>query len=204
MSRFVAREGWVIIFITLLSLLLLWAFWHFSFIIFLFLLALLFLFRASKLNLVCVDEKAILAPIDGRITRIENVYYEDFGECLEINIKNAFYDCGSLSAPTKMQFEKLTLRHGLFLCSELEVAKKMNERMIIRAFAGDKNIIMRICAGSLDRKLKLINNPHHLNAGDKMGFLLNGSVSLLLPKDTRVHVGLNDEIKAGSLLAYLS
>ncbi|MBS4281267.1 phosphatidylserine decarboxylase [Campylobacter vulpis] len=204
MNRFIAKEGWTVVFTLLGLLLLVWIFWGFSFILLLAFLAFLFLFRASKPYLVCNDEKAILAPIDGRITRIENAYYEDFGECLELNIKNAFYDCGSLSAPIKMQFEKLTLRHGLFLCSELEVAKKMNERMIIRAFAGDKSIIMRICAGSLDRKLKLMNNPHHLNAGDKMGFLLNGSISLLLPKDTRVHVGLNDEIKAGSLLAYLS
>ena len=204
MSRFIAKEGWAVIFITLVLLLLIWIFGHFSFILFFVLLALLFLFRASKPNLVCDDKKAILAPIDGKITRIENAYYEDFGECLELNIKNAFYDCGSLSSPIKMQLEKLTLRHGLFLCSELEVAKKMNERMVIHALSSEKKIIMRIYAGSLDRKLKLFNNPHNLDSGDRMGFLLNGSVSLLLPKDTRVHVGLNDEIKSGSLLAYLS
>lgn len=204
MSRFIAKEGYGVILTILILLLVVWIFWRFCLLLFLVLLAFLFLFRASKPNLVCSDERAVLAPLNGRVTRIENAYYEDFGECLELNIKNAFYDCGSLNAPIKMQLERLTLRHGLFLCSELEVAKRMNERMVIRAFAGNKSIIMRICAGSLDRKLKLINNPHHLNAGDKMGFLLNGSVSLLLPKDTRVHVGLNDEIKAGSLLAYLS
>ncbi|HEF5984373.1 TPA: phosphatidylserine decarboxylase, partial [Campylobacter jejuni] len=48
------------------------------------------------------------------------------------------------------------------------------------------------------------NISHDLKAGDRMGFLINGSISLLLPKDTRIHIGLNDEIKAGSLLGYFA
>lgn len=68
----------------------------------------------------------------------------------------------------------------------------------------NKTIALRIYAGSFDRKLKFDNISHDLKAGDRMGFLINGSISLLLPKDTRIHMGLNDEIKAGSLLGYFA
>lgn len=73
-----------------------------------------FSFRTPKRELVCSDEKAIFAPIDGRVTKIENIHHKDLGECVEITIKNALYDAGNFNTPFAMSIIDIRLRHGLF------------------------------------------------------------------------------------------
>lgn len=204
MSKFIAKEGYAAIFLALFLFFIVWIFLGFSWIFLVLFLFFVFLFRKNKFELLCNDEKALLSPISGRVTKIENIKHSDLGECVVLNIKNAFYDCGTLLAPTKMHIKNLNLKHGLFLCSELEAAKDMNERVDIEAASKDKKFILQIRAGSMDRKLKLTPPNYNLERGCELGFLLNGSVSLFLPRDTRIYVGLNDSIKAGSLLGYLA
>lgn len=90
-----------------------------------------------------------------------------------------------------------------FLCSELKSARIMNENVSIFASSNGSNVVLRIYAGSFDRKLKLDNLSHSLTVGIKW-VLINGTISILLPRDTRIHVGLGDELKSGSLLGYLA
>ena len=205
MKDFIAKDGYLSLVILSLIFILVWIFYSFSALLLLLILFCLFLFRSPKRDLVCSDEKAIFAPIDGRVTQIENIHHKDLGECIEITLKNALYNAGNFNTPFAMSITDIRLRHGLFLRSELKFAKMMNERVFILArVKEDKMIALRIYAGSFDRKLKLDNISYDLKAGDRMGFLINGSISLLLPKDTRIHIGLNDEIKAGSLLGYFA
>lgn len=204
MNKFIAKEGYVAVFLALFLFFMVWIFWGFSWIFLAIFLFFIFIFRKNKFELLCNDEKALLSPISGRVTKIENIKHSDWGECVVLNVKNAFYDCGTLLAPTQMYIENLNLKHGLFLCSELEVAEDMNERVDIVAVSNDKKFILQIRAGSMDRKLKLTPPNYNLERGCALGFLLNGSVSLFLPRDTRIYVGLNDSIKAGSLLGYLA
>lgn len=46
----------------------------------------------------------------------------------------------------------------------------MNENVSIFASSNGSNVVLRIYAGSFDRKLKLDNLSHSLTVGDKMGF----------------------------------
>ncbi|EKF0732576.1 phosphatidylserine decarboxylase [Campylobacter jejuni] len=205
MKDFIAKDGYLSLIILSLIFIFVWIFYSFSILLLALIVICIFLFRAPKRELVCSDEKAIFAPMDGRVTKIENIHHKDLGECVEITIKNALYDAGNFNTPFAMSIIDIRLRHGLFLCSELKSVKMMNERAFILAKVKEsKMIALRIYAGSFDRKLKLDNISHDLKAGDRMGFLINGSISLLLPKDTRIHIGLNDEIKAGSLLGYFA
>ncbi len=203
MKNFIAKEGYLSISLVFVLLVLVWFFWSFSFILFFLLLFLLFLFRISKREGVCNDKAALLAPIDGKIVSIENCVHKDLGECIKISIKNAFYDCGILSAPLQMQVVQIRAKHGLFLCSELECSKRLNERVFILAKAAEQDIALRICAGSLDRNLKLDDFTYELKSGDKMGFLLNGKVHLFVPQSSRIHAGVGDYVRLGSLLGYL-
>ncbi len=204
MGKYIAKEGHWFIAIVFILFVICWIFYSFSVLLFLLLLVLLFIFRIPNRVIVCNDSKAILSPIDGRVTKIENVFDKYLGESVEISIKNAFYDAGAFYTPFKMDISDIALRHGLFLCSELKSARMMNENVSIFASSGGSNVVLRIYAGSFDRKLKLDNLSHSLTVGDKMGFLINGTVSILLPRDTRIHVGLGDELKSGSLLGYLA
>ncbi|EGK7561324.1 phosphatidylserine decarboxylase [Campylobacter coli] len=204
MGQYITKEGqWPIVIVFILFVIC-WIFYSFSVLLFLLLLVLLFIFRIPNRTMVCNDSKAILSPIDGRVIKIENIFDKRLGESVEISIKNAFYDAGIFCAPFKMDINDIALKHGLFLCSELKSARIMNERVSILASSSGTDIILRVYAGSFDRKLKLDNLSYNLEVGDKIGFLINGTISIVLPKDTRIHVGLGDELKSGSLLGYLA
>ncbi len=203
MKKIIAKEGYLSIAFVFVLWIGVWIFWSFSFTLFFLLLFLLFIFRVSSREPVCSDQWALLSPIDGKITKIENCIHKDLGECIKLSIKNAFYDCGVLSSPAKMQIQELRVRHGLFLCSRLESSQRLNERIFILALMQGQKIALRICAGSLDRRLRLNDLSYELNCGDKMGFFINGSVHLFLPKQSRIHAALGDYIHSGSLLGYL-
>lgn len=203
MKQFIAKEGYLIITFVFVLFVVVWVFWGFSFVLFFLLLAFLFVFRVPRREPVCSDKLAILSPVDGKVVKIESCNDKDFGECMKLSIKNVFYDAGVLRSPAGMKIEEIGFKHGLFLCSELEASERMNERAFISAFVEGQRIVLRICAGSLDRRLKLDNIPRDLHCGDKIGFLINGSVHLFLPKQSRIYVGLGDCISSGSLLGYL-
>lgn len=204
MKKYIAKEGYLSISVVLALFIISLVLYGFPFILFFLLIILLIIFRVPNRILVCNDEKAILSPIDGRVVKIENVFDDWLGEGVEISIKNAFYNAGAFYTPFKMNINNITLKHGLFLCSELKSAKTMNERVCVFASANEHRVILKIYAGSLDRKLKLDNFSYELNSGEKLGFLINGTLSIFIPKNTRIHVGLGDEIKSGSLLGYLA
>lgn len=204
LTSYISKKSYFPIGFLFFLFLITWIFWSFSWFLLLLIFVVLFIYRKSNRTLVCNDLKAILAPIDGKVTKIDSVKYRNLGECIEINIKNAFYQMGVFKTCCQMDIKEVRIKHGLFLCSESALAKQMNERMLIFAKTQDKEIVYRVYAGSLDRRLKLDNFSQKLQVGDEMGFLINGSISLLLPKDSRVYVALGDEIKSGSLLGYLS
>ncbi|MBK1971550.1 phosphatidylserine decarboxylase [Campylobacter sp. TTU_617] len=204
MNKYISKVGYFTIGICLALFFIVWIFWSFSILIFLILLLLLFLFRTPKRTLACMDEKAILSPIDGKIVKIQNLNHYLLGECIEINIKNFFYNPGTFYACFKMKINKIQKKYGLFLCNSLKSSKDMNENVSIFASTDNKNIIYQIYTGSLDRKLNIYNIYSELNAGDEIGFFINGSISLFLPKDKiRIQVGLGDKVKAGALIGYL-
>lgn len=204
LTNYISKKSYFPLGILFVLFLIVWIFWSFSWFLLLLIFIVLFVYRKSNRNLVCNDLKAVLAPIGGKVTKIDCVKYRNLGERIEINIKNAFYQIGVFSTCCKMDIKEVRIKHGLFLCSESDLAKQMNERILIFATAQGKEIVYRVYAGSLDRKLKLDNFSRKLQNGDEMGFLINGSISLLLPKDSRIYVALGDEIKSGSLLGYLS
>ena len=92
------------------------------------------------------------------------------------------------------------MRHGLF---GFDMAN-FCERVLILAKNGDTNFGLRISGGSLERKIGLYEGLGELEAGEELGFSLNATLSLLLPKDTRLLVGIGDEITSCALLGYFS
>lgn len=195
----IAKSSYGVVGFCAILFLLVWIFFAFSWFLFLALLALIFVCRNTQSTIVCTDEKAILAPVAGTIRKIESVKHEDLGDCIELHIQNALYNEGIIRASSKMQIQSVKFRHGLF-CG----AGKFAERAFILAKSGKKDFALRISAGSFERKISLYESFGELNAGDELGFSLNSTLSLLLPKDTRLLVGVGDETKPCALLGYFS
>ncbi len=202
MKPFLARQAYALLAFVGVIFLFIWVFWGFSWILFLLFLALCFIYKNKQISVFCTDEKAILSPVDGNIAKIQTVNHRDLGECVELSIENSFYNEGVIRACSKMTIKQIKFRHGLFFGTQ-DLAN-FNERVLILANSGKKNFGLRISAGFLDRKIKLNQNLSKLQAGDELGFSLNSTVSLFLPKDTRLLVGVGDRTNSCSLLGYFS
>ncbi len=198
--KFFAKSSYEILLFFGALVLVWWIFFGFSWLLFVLFLALCFLCRNTQRAVFCTDDKAIIAPVCGRITSISAVKHGDLGECVQLVIKNALYNEGIIRASSKMRIVEVKVRHGLF---GFDIAN-FCERVLILAKNGDTNFGLRISGGSLERKIGLYEGLGELEAGEELGFSLNATLSLLLPKDTRLLVGIGDEITSCALLGYFS
>lgn len=198
--KFFAKSSYEILLFFGALVLVWWVFFGFSWLLFVLFLALCFLCRNTQRAVFCTDDKAIIAPVCGRITSISAVKHGDLGECVQLVIENALYNEGIIRASSKMRIVKVKVRHGLF---GFDMAN-FCERVLILAKNGDTNFGLRISGGSLERKIGLYEGLGELEAGEELGFSLNATLSLLLPKDTRLLVGIGDEIASCALLGYFS
>lgn len=198
--KFFAKSSYEILLFFGVLVLVWWIFFGFSWLLFVLFLALCFLCRNTQRAVFCTDDKAIIAPVCGRITSISAVKHGDLGECVQLVIENALYNEGIIRASSKMRIVKVKVRHGLF---GFDMAN-FCERVLILAKNGDTNFGLRISGGSLERKIGLYEGLGELEAGEELGFSLNATLSLLLPKDTRLLVGIGDEITSCALLGYFS
>lgn len=198
--KFFAKSSYDILLFFGALVLVWWIFFSFSWLLFVLFLTLCFLCRNTQRAVFCTDERAIIAPICGRITSISAVKHGDLGECVQLVIENALYNEGIIRASSKMRIMKVKVRHGLF---GFEMSN-FCERVLILAKNGDTNFGLRISGGSLERKIGLYEGLGELEAGEELGFSLNATLSLLLPKDTRLLVGVGDEIASCALLGYFS
>lgn len=198
--KFFAKSSYEILLFFGALVLVWWIFFGFSWLLFVLFLALCFLCRNTQRAVFCTDDKAIIAPICGCITSISAVKHGDLGECVQLVIENALYNEGIIRANSKMRIVEVKVRHGLF---GFDMAN-FCERVLILAKNGDTNFGLRISGGSLERKIGLYEGLGELEAGEELGFSLNATLSLLLPKDTRLLVGIGDEIASCALLGYFS
>lgn len=198
--KFFAKSSYEILLFFGALVLVWWIFFGFSWLLFVLFLALCFLCRNTQKAVFCTDDKAIIAPVCGRITSISAVKHGDLGECVQLVIENALYNEGIIRASSKMRIVEVKVRHGLF---GFDMAN-FCERVLILAKNGDTNFGLRISGGSLERKIGLYEGLGELEAGEELGFSLNATLSLLLPKDTRLLVGIGDEIASCALLGYFS
>lgn len=198
--KFFAKSSYEILLFFGALVLVWWIFFGFSWLLFVLFLALCFLCRNTQRAVFCTDDKAIIAPVCGRITSISAVKHGDLGECVQLVIENALYNEGIIRASSKMRIVKVKVRHGLF---GFDMAN-FCERVLILAKNGDTNFGLRISGGSLERKIGLYEGLGELEAGEELGFSLNATLSLLLPKDTRLLVGIGDEITSCALLGYFN
>lgn len=202
--KHLAHFAYLPLFILFVLWVLVWLFWSFSWLLSLCILALLFIYRKPNRVKICEDKKAILAPIDGQILSIVRVHHKDLGACVQIHIKNALYNAGGVFASCDFEIESVKTRHGLFLSPKFELSPSFNERIFIIAKNSFARFGMRLSAGSFDRYIKFYNQKNTCKSADELGFSINSTITLFLPQQICLLVGVGDEVRANSLLGYFS
>ncbi|EAJ6142123.1 phosphatidylserine decarboxylase [Campylobacter lari] len=202
-TNFIAKAGWNLLIVLAIVFAIAQFIWGFSWLLWCIFILFACLFRTSKIDYIA-DPNTIIAPIEGKIKSIKTSSYKELGECIEVQIINNIIHQGNIIAPLDMDIEETRLRHGLFLCPFMKNTNLMGERMLFLARSKGKQWALRIIFGALNRKAHIDDFGHHLNHGQNIGFMFDGSVSLLLPKDTRICVNENDKVRIGALIGYLN
>ncbi len=104
-----------------------------------------------------------------------------------------------------MNIKTTTRRHGIFLPIDLPLSKKLGERATLTCKSSYDEILININAGVFARKIELFKTVGPLKSAQRFGLLVEGSVELYLPLDSRVKVAVGDEVKSGeSVLGYFA
>ncbi|MCR6570920.1 phosphatidylserine decarboxylase [Campylobacter insulaenigrae] len=177
--------------------------WGFSWILCFILVLFLYIFRVSSVGYIA-DSNTIISPIEGVVKKIQSTTYAEIGECVEIQIFNSIFSQGTIIAPLELEVSKTTIKHGLFLCPFMKNTNLLAERILFLVKSKNKLWAMRITFGALNRKTHIYDFGHHLNHAQKIGFMLDGSISLFLPKDSKICVNENDKVHIGALIGYLN
>jgi phosphatidylserine decarboxylase len=203
--QIIAKEGWKYLLFSIVLFVLSLCFDMFSWVFFVIVLFTAYLFRNPERLPAEDDDMAVLSPADGTITNISKAKQDDGKEYIKVEIQKSLLEASILRAPTKMNIKTTTRRHGIFLPIDLPLSKKLGERATLTCKSSYDEILININAGVFARKIELFKTVGPLKSAQRFGLLVEGSVELYLPLDSRVKVAVGDEVKSGeSVLGYFA
>jgi phosphatidylserine decarboxylase len=152
-----------------------------------------------------VREGLVVAPADGRISRIAqtaappelNLGAETF---LRISIFMSVFDCHINRSPVAGHIERIVYRAGAFLSADLDKASESNERnAFVIATNGGRRIPVVQIAGLVARRIvPFVREGEIIAAGQRIGMIRFGSrVDVYLPAATVPLVSEGQTVIAG-------
>ena len=172
--------------------------------ILLFLLLILQFFRNPK-RVVEINDHHIIAPVDGKVVVIEEVYEGEYfkDKRLQVSIFMSPINVHVTRYAVNGTINFSKYHPGKFLVAWHPKASEENERTTVvienRIFG---EILYRQIAGALARRIvNYAQKGMHVTQGTDAGFIKFGSrVDLFLPLGTQVNVKLNDKAVGGKTI----
>ncbi len=195
---FFAREGWAFMGIAFVIALLVQIFAG-GFLAFIFwvLFILVAQFFRDPAREMTNEPKAVVAPVDGRVVKIEETVCPYTGEQTKmISIFMSIFNVHSQKAPVSGRIEKIEYFHGRYFNAALDKASEQNERNAVTVVTEDGQ---RVCfvqiAGLVARRIlcyRMVGDE--LKRGERYGFIRFGSrVDVYLPMSAQVLVSIGDK-----------
>jgi phosphatidylserine decarboxylase len=203
----VHREG--VPFITAFAVVSLVLFWLWSPLGWLSLMATLwcgYFFRDPE-RVTPIREGIIVAPADGRISRIANTVPPrelELGEgpLPRISIFMSVFDCHVNRSPSAGRIERIVYHNGAFLSADLDKASENNERNSFVITTANGRVAVVQIAGLIARRIVcFVRAGATLGAGERIGMIRFGSrVDVYLPHGVRALVAEGQTAIAGETI----
>lgn len=197
-TQIIAKEGWnpsVLAFVVfLITYALSWMPWFFFFVFIITLLS----YRNPERIQEEDDVHAIVSPIDGVIKDISKVSLKDGEEVLRIVIQKSLFNVGVLRAPCAMHIEEEKKRFGLPISYNASFFHTLSARKILVCKAQDYLFRLVLNQGQYAREMSVYPTGGTFKSAQRLGFLYEGEVVLLLPLNVRVKVALQSHVQAGA------
>ena len=146
-------------------------------------------------------ENIFVAPADGKMTLIQNVYEEKFlkSEAVEVSIFMSPLNVHVNRAPSDGVVESVVHAPGKFLSAFKHEASLHNENIAMVLDTKHGRVLVRQVAGFLARRAVCRVKPgDSLRKGQRYGIIkFSSRLDIYLPKDTHIKVKLGDRVKAG-------
>ena len=158
-------------------------------------------FRNPKRKIETNDKK-ILAPADGKIVIIKEVFEKEFynEKRLQVSIFMSPFNVHVTRYPVGGQIIFSKYHPGKYLFAWHPKSSELNERTSVviknKVFG---NILYRQIAGALARRIvNYASEGREIKQGDESGFIKFGSrLDIFLPLKTKVNVSINQTVKGG-------
>jgi phosphatidylserine decarboxylase len=146
--------------------------------------------------------RAILAPADGRIVRVEAVRDPNTdSDALLISVFMNVFNVHSNRAPVDGVIERIQYRPGAFLHADLDKASEHNEAnaIVLRTATGERISVVQVAGLIARRILCYVRAGDQVTRGERFGFIRFGSrVDVYLPRFVRPMVAVGDCVHAGT------
>lgn len=167
----------------------------------LFYIIILQFFRNPKINTV-LNDNAIIAPVDGKVVVIEEVFEKEYfkDKRLQISIFMSPLNVHVTRYPISGNINLSKYHPGKYLVAWHPKSSEENERTTIVVENNTiGEILYRQIAGALAKRIINYAKPNqNVIQGSDAGFIKFGSrVDLFLPLNAEINVKLNDKVKGG-------
>ena len=168
---------------------------------FIFFVLILQFFRNPKRN-VKLNDKSILAPADGKIVIIKEVFEKEFykEKRLQVSIFMSPFNVHVTRYPVGGEIIFSKYHPGKYLFAWHPKSSELNERTSVviknKVFG---NILYRQIAGALARRIvNYASEGSKIKQGEESGFIKFGSrLDIFLPLKTKVNVSMDQMVKGG-------
>lgn len=148
------------------------------------------------------NDKTILAPADGKIVIIKEVFEKEFynEKRLQVSIFMSPFNVHVTRYPVGGEIIFSKYHPGKYLFAWHPKSSELNERTSVviknKVFG---NILYRQIAGALARRIvNYASEGREIKQGDESGFIKFGSrLDIFLPLKTKVNVSINQMVKGG-------
>ena len=162
-----------------------------------------YFFRDPK-RVTPVREGIVVAPADGRVSRVTNAVPPadlNLGErpLPRVSIFMSVFDCHVNRSPVTGKVERIAYHHGAFVSADLDKASEANERNAFLINTGKGKVGVVQIAGLIARRIvAFIREGATVGAGERIGMIRFGSrVDVYLPEGTKPLVAEGQTAIAG-------
>ena len=174
-----------------------------SVISFVFFYFILHFFRNPERN-IAINDKHILAPSDGKLVVIENVFEDEYlkEECTQLSIFMSPLNVHKQWYPTNGKVIYSQYHPGKYLVAWNPKSSTENERTSIVIQSNNHRILYRQIAGAVARRIcNYAKQDDVVDQSLEAGFIKFGSrIDVLIPKSAEIKVKLDDTIVGGKTI----
>ena len=169
------------------------------------LLVIILQFFRNPSRTISINEKNIIAPADGKVVVIEEVFEDEYfhDKRLQVSIFMSPFNVHVNRYPISGKVSYFKYHPGKYLVAWHPKSSTENERttVVVSPSGGGAGggVLFRQIAGALARRIVFYGKEkEEVKQGDQCGFIKFGSrVDLFFPLGTKLNVKLNDVVKGG-------